>query len=201
VRVPRVCEHERVQRQVAALVVLGAALLSSGCGSGGAEPVIPPAAPPQAAELSWVERSPASGAALVFRVRRFAVTEGGWESDVEIDNHTDVAWALGANPVAVAQSFGIMLFATGDQDELEQRNRQGDLPGVRAARQFDPALPARLEPGASWRGVISAPGTLAAGRWVRVVFGPLVAVGDPPDGMPRRFVWITDHAHRLRATA
>jgi len=83
--------------------------------------------------------------------------------------------------------------------ELEQRNQNAELPGLRAARRFVPELPARLGPGASWRGTISAPGTLASGRWVRVVFGPLVAVGDPPDDMQRDFVWITDHAHRLRA--
>jgi hypothetical protein len=194
-----VCEHDRVQRPVAVLVALGAVLLAAGCSSGGAAPDIPGPAPPQAVELAWAERSPASGPGLVFRVRRFAVTEDGWEADVEIENLTDVAWSLGADPVAVAQSFGIMLFATGDTDELEQRNQNGDLPGLRAARQFDPALPLRLEPESSWRGTIAAPGTLAAGRWVRVVFGPLVAIGDPPDGMPRQFVWITDHTHRLRA--
>jgi len=152
-------------------------------------------------ELSWDERAPATGPALVFRVRRFAVTDDGWSSDVEIENRTGIPWLLGENPVAVSQSFGIMLFATGEMGELDQRNRNADLPGLRAAQRFDPALPARLDPGASWRGTISAPGTLAAGRWVRVVFGPLVAVGDPPGGMQRQFVWITDHTHRLRARA
>lgn len=188
-----------MQRPVAVLVVLGAALLMAGCSTDEVPPVIPSAAPPQAVELAWDERSPATGPALVFRVRRFAVTDDGWESDVEIENRTGIGWILGADPVAVEQSFGIMLFATGTMDELEQRNRNGALPGLRAARRFEPKLPGRLEPGASWRGTISAPGTLAAGRWVRVVFGPLVVVGDPPDGMPSRFVWITDHTHRLRA--
>jgi hypothetical protein len=194
-----VCEHERVQRHVAVLVALGAVLLAAGCGSDGTTPVIPPPAPPQAAELAWVERSPETGPALVFRVRRFAVTETGWTSDVEIENGTDIAWSLGENPVAVEQSFGIMLFATGEMGELEQRNQNAELPGLRAARRFVPELPARLRPGESWRGTISAPGSLASGRWVRVVFGPLVAVGDPPADMPNQFVWITDHAYRLRS--
>lgn len=190
-----------MQRLLAALVALGAVALAAGCSSADAPPVIPSAAPPQAVELAWEERSPATGPALVFRVRRFAVTAAGWESDVEIENRTQMSWGLGDNPVAVEQSFGIMLFATGDMDELEERNRNGNLPGLRAAQWFEPRLPGRLAPGASWRGTIAAPGTLAAGRWVRVVFGPLVAVGDPPNGMPDRFVWITDHAHRLRARA
>jgi hypothetical protein len=188
-----------VQRLVAVLVALGAVLLAAGCRSGAAPAIIPRAAPPQAVELAWNERSPATGPALVFRVRRFAVTDGGWESDVEIENRTGIPWVLGEDPVAVQQSFGIMLFATGEMGELDQRNRNSDLPGLRAAQRFDPALPARLGPGASWRGTISAPGTLAAGRWVRVAFGPLVAVGDPPDGMPTQFTWITDHTYRLRA--
>ncbi len=193
------CEHGDVQRPVAVLVALGTVLLAAGCSSGGPPPVIPSAAPPQAVELAWDERSPTTGPALVFRVRRFAVTDDGWESDVEIENRTGIPWSLGENPIAVEQSFGIMLFATGDMGELEQRNRNAELPGLRAARRFVPELPARLGLGASWRGTISAPGTLASGRWVRVVFGPLVAVGDPPDGMPSQFTWITDHAHRLRA--
>jgi hypothetical protein len=82
---------------------------------------------------------------------------------------------------------------------VEQRSDASDLPGLRPARTFDPQLAPRLAPGASWRGTISAPGNLAAGRYVRVVFGPLVAVGKPPEGVPARFVWITDHAYRLRA--
>jgi len=194
-----VCEHGRVQRPVAVLAALAAVLLAAGCGSDGSPPVIPSAAPPQAVELAWDERSPATGPALVFRVRRFAVTDSGWESDVEIENRTGIPWVLGEDPVAVEQSFGIMLFATGEMGELDQRNRNGELPGLRAAQRFQPELPARLQPGRSWRGTISAAGTLAAGRWVRVVFGPLVAVGDPPDGMPAQFTWITDHTYRLRA--
>ncbi|MCZ7588523.1 MAG: hypothetical protein M5U27_06625 [Gaiella sp.] len=188
-----------MQRPLAVLVALGAGALAVGCG---ASPVTPPpvvAAPPQAAELAWNERSPATGPHLVFRVRRFAVTAQGWEADVEVENRTTVTWELATDRVAVGQSFGIMLFATDELAELEERNRSGDLPGLRAAQSFVPELAATLTPGASWRGTISAHGNLAAGRYVRVVFGPLVADGSPPAGMPARFVWITDHAYRLRA--
>jgi hypothetical protein len=92
-----------------------------------------------------------------------------------------------------------MLFATGELGEVEQRSDASDLPGLRPAQKFVPALAPRLAPDASWRGTISAPGKLAANRYVRVVFGPLVAVGRPPKGMPARFVWITDHTYRLRS--
>jgi hypothetical protein len=189
-----------VPRHVLLAFSLVTAVLGAGCGSEPIETVPVAAAPPQTATLDWVERSPPAGPALVFRVFRFAVTGAGWEADVEVENATGVAWELGADPVGVEQSFGIMLFATGELDELERRNRDGDLPGLRPARSFEPRLPPRLAPGERWRGVVSAPGSLAAGRYVRVVFGPLVAVGDPPEGMPARFVWITDHAYRLRGT-
>jgi hypothetical protein len=186
-----------MQRPVAVLVALGALLLVSGCGSSGTAPPPAVAAPPQAAELAWKERTPETGPGLVFRVHRFAVTERGWEADVEVENRSGITWVLGEDPVAVGQSFGIMLFATGELGEVEQRSGDADLPGVRPARAFVPELASRLAPGASWRGQVSAPGKLAAGRFVRVVFGPLVAVGKPPNGVPARFVWITDHTYRL----
>ncbi len=185
-------------RPVSIVLVLAAVSLAAGCGS--SSPPAPPAAAatPQSAELDWEERSPETGPGLVFRVRRFAVTERGWEADVEVANRTGIPWEMGEDPVAVEQSFGIMLFATGELDEVERRSRDGDLPGLRTAQEFDPELPARLAAGSSWRGMISARGSLAAGRYVRVVFGPLIAVGDPPDEMPAQFVWITDNAYRLR---
>ena len=91
-----------------------------------------------------------------------------------------------------------MLFATGELDEVEQRGADGDLPGLRPARSFEPALPAELDRGDSWRGTVGADGALAAGRYVRVVFGPFVTEDEPPEGMPTQFFWITDHAYRLR---
>lgn len=189
-----------MQRLPAVLVTLSVVALAAGCVPAPGPPPSAVSAPPQAAELAWNERSPATGPQrLVFRVRRFAVTRNGWETDVEVENRTGITWVLGENPVAVDQSFGIMLFATGALGEVEQRNRNGDLPGLRAAQSFEPPLAARLVPGASWRGTVSARGSLAAGRFVRVVFGPLVAKGTPPSGMPAQFVWITDHAYLLRA--
>jgi hypothetical protein len=188
-----------VRRPLAAFALaLAAVLVASGCNSPSRETPPATAAPPQEATLNWVERSPETGPALVFRTRTFSVTDDGWRAELEIENTTPVAWELGEDPVAVGQSFGIMLFATNELDEVEQRGANGDLPGLRPARTFDPPLPAKLRPGASWRGTVGATGALAAGRYVRVVFGPLVAEDDPPEGMPGQFYWITDHAYRLR---
>ena len=54
-----------------------------------------------------------------------------------------------------------------------------------------------LEPRASWKGEISARGSLVAGSWARVVFGTLVAVGKPPEGLDETLIWITDETYQL----
>ncbi len=97
------------------------------------------------------------------------------------------------------RSFGVMLFSTGRIEELNQLNASNSLPAERPAVRFEPTLPAILEPGASWKGTISAPGSLAAGNWVRIVFGTLIAVGNPPEELGQTVVWITDRAYRLRS--
>jgi hypothetical protein len=174
------------------------ALLAAGCG-GDSAPLVPSkAASPQETTLDWDEQLPESGPALVFRVGRFAVTYDGWEADVAVENRTDIPWRLPGADNALPTSFGVMLFPTDDLDEVEARGRSGDLPGLRAADVYMPALPSRLAPGAAWRGTIAARGALAAGLYVRIVLGPFVAVGDTPDGMQATFSWITDHTYRLK---
>lgn len=177
--------------------LVGLALLAASCG---AETEAPPAvapAEPQRVTLDWVEPYPTTGPRLVFTTTSLEVTRDGWEARVSIENRTDITWELATDPVAVQQGFGLMLFETGELEELERRTRDGDMPGIRAAQEFTPPLAAVLDPGQSWEGRISAPGTLAAGRYARVVFGTLTAVGDPPEGLGARIVWITDHAYRL----
>jgi hypothetical protein len=182
---------------IGALVVAGALL--TGCGGDETPTPLPTeAAPPQAAELGWTEQLPKTGDALVFRVHRFVVKRDGWEADLEVENRTEIPWRLPGAVGAVPTSFGVMLFRTDELEEVERRSADGDLPGLREASTYRPRLPSRLAPGARWRGTIAAPGSLAAGLYVRFVLGPFVAVGDPPEGMERGFSWITDHAHRLK---
>jgi hypothetical protein len=186
------------RRWPAGVLLVVAAALATGCGGDEPPASLPTeAAPPQAAELDWDERFPESGAGFAFRVRRFAVTSTGWEADVEVENRTDVPWRLPGAANAVPTSFGVMLFRTDEVDEVEQRSANGDLPGLREAGTYTPALPTRLAPRAAWRGTIAARGSLAAGLYVRLVLGPFVADGDPPEGMEAAFSWITDHAYRL----
>jgi hypothetical protein len=166
----------------------------------GDEPDVQPsvAAGPQSASLGWRETYGVPGEEVVFTVDSIEVTEHGWNARVGIENSSSVGWELapGATPEG---SFGLQLFETGDKQELEDRNQNGTLPAVRAATRYQPKLPAILEPKASWKGTISAPGALVAGSWARVVFGTLLAVGKPTEGMEDVLVWITDSAYRLRA--
>ncbi len=155
------------------------------------------AATPQEAQLGWKERFRTGNHALEFGVERFEVVPDGWRAEISVGNETTTAFALGDPRATLDRQFGVMLFATGDRDELERLNARGALPTLRAATAYEPALPKVLEPGDSWSGTISAPGALVAGSWVRVVFGALVAVGKPPEGLPARVVWISDHAYRL----
>jgi hypothetical protein len=155
------------------------------------------AAGPQSAILGWRETYGSGSERLVFTVDELEVTTTGWAARVGIDNASSVGWELAPNATPDG-TFGLQLFETGDEDELERRNKDGTLPAVRAAERYEPELPKLLEPGAGWNGTISARGALAAGAFVRVVFGTLVAVGKPPEELDEMLIWITDHAYELK---
>jgi hypothetical protein len=197
----------RMRRGTAlSLVLLGAvfaALLFSSVAIRSQDRETPPAATtgaagPQTAALSWHETYGEAGQRLVFEVDRLQVLRDGWRAWVKLTNETPVAYRIGDPGSTVDHAFGLMLFATGDISELKRRNREGSLPSTRSATQYEPRLPRLLDPGATWQGTISAHGALAAGSWVRVVFGTLFAMGATDDSLDRVVVWITDHAYRLQ---
>jgi hypothetical protein len=158
----------------------------------------PARAQPQNVPLGWIEEYPGGGQpSLVFRVERLQVTEEGWLVELGLENETTAPWAIGDAETSVARRFGLMIFRTGDQRELDQRNRAGELPAVREATTYAPPLPRILEPGRSWAGVMTGTGALPAGTYVRVVLGAFTAVPEPPEGLDSPVTWITDHAHGL----
>ncbi len=202
----QVCEHLRGLSRSSLIVLLalgatvaGFVLASNAQRLRGDDSEVAPsvAAGPQKAELGWTETYGPSGEEVIFSVDAIEVTENGWKARIGIDNRTEVGWELapGATPEG---SFGLQLFETGDSKELDERNRRGTLPAVRAATDYAPELPRILEPGAKWEGTMSAHGALVAGSWARVVFGTLIAVGKPPEGLNELVVWITDHAYHLK---
>jgi hypothetical protein len=153
------------------------------------------AASPQVLKLDWRETLGPAGQRLEFGVSRFAVVRDGWRAHISVANDSDVAFDLDK----AQRSFGVMLFSSGKHDELTQRNDAGTLPAARPALRYDPPLPAVLDPKKTWSGTMSAQGALAAGSWVRIVFGPFAAIGRAPDAFSNGpLIWITDHAVRLR---
>ena len=181
------------------LLTLALALALAGCG---ASPEVRPrpeprAAAPQRVDLGWRETYPATGRErLVFLVDSLEVTRSGWTARIAVRNDTGVPYA--ARPAAAASRYGLMLFATSDQKELEDAASSGGLPPVREAERIDPVPPTTLAAGATWRATLSAPGSLPAGSHVRVVFGPLRTEREPPEGLEAEIVWITDRSQRLR---
>ena len=191
---------------VLALVALGIvlAVVASAGGCGRAQSTsetgvpTPARAQPQNVQLGWVEEYPGGGKpSLVFRVNRIQVTIAGWLVELDLENETSVPWAIGDAETSVARRFGLMIFRTGDQRELDQRNQAGELPAIREAVTFAPPLSRILEPGRSWTGVMTGTGALPAGTFVRVVLGAFTAVPEPPEGVESPVTWITDHAHAL----
>jgi hypothetical protein len=158
-----------------------------------------PAAGPQRKVLDWQEKFGPAGEELVFSVESLEVLPNGWRAQIGLENKTSIPYELTGGDATLDRTFGLMLFQTGELDELEEKNESGTLPAVRPALRFQPEPPAILQPGESWSGTISAPGALVADSWVRVVFGTLVSVGEPPDDLADRVVWITDRAYHLRA--
>lgn len=156
------------------------------------------AARPQTASLGWREMYGKTSQKLVFSVQSLHVLTDGWRARVSLENRTGTSFVVDDPKAPVNRFFGLMLFSSGEHEDLDRRNESGELPAVRHAARYEPSLPRILEPGRAWVGTISAPGALAAGSWVRVVFGALISVGRPPGDLDDYVVWITDHAHRLR---
>jgi hypothetical protein len=191
-----------MRRAVPAGVLLTLVLLAlTGCGAGDDPVPVAVRAGPQSAKLNWTEPWPAKQPALVFKVASFTVTPSGWSAQISVQNTSDIGWAVGGPRYEAELAFGVMLFPNDDQEEFQDRVRNNDLPAIREATSYVPALPAVIKAGQSWSGVISAPGALAAGLWVRIAFGPLRSVGEAPDGAVPVVQWFTDHAHRLDQVA
>ena len=180
-----------------AVMIALLAFATAGCASQAVTVPTTIRAPPQTARLDWKERYPSKNPALVFGVSRFTVTRDGWKADISVENTSDIAWIVSDPRVPSYREFGVLLFPNDDLKDLERRSRNGDIPGLRAATSYAPALPETIKPGETWRGTISAPGALAGGLWVRIAFGPFSADGKPPKGAQTPVVWFTDHAYQL----
>ena len=149
------------------------------------------AAGPQRATLGWREIAGEAGEQLVFSVESLEILSDGWKAKLSVENRSTTSYKVAST---LSRPFGLMVFSSGDYDDLMEQNESGTLPTVRPATGYAPRLPAVLEPGDSWTGTISAPGALVANGWVRVVFGALISVVEPRDVVS----WISDHTYQLR---
>lgn len=178
--------------------LLTAIVLLAGCGPAAPEPgpsALREPAEPQQATLGWRESYGDGARRLRFEVASLAVHEDGWTARIAIENATGIPFELGKRPLALR--LGLMLFADGRQETLDEANSAGALPPLREAVTIEPPPPAVLAPGARWESTLAAPGALADGSYVRVTFGTLVAVGDPPGEMQPTVIWITDRSYQL----
>ena len=116
------------------------------------------------------------GGRTVFRVQTLRIGRDGWSVDAAVFNRTkEPLRIVYAHEPTGHNDFGI---------------RAGDVPA--RARSFHPRVPILLEPGQGWSGTFSGRDGLVPGMVVRVQFGQFgTAHGD-------RFVWVTDHAYRVR---
>jgi hypothetical protein len=179
--------------------LLTAVFLFTGCGTAAREPAgvsaLREAAEPQEAALDWRESYGDGARRLRFEVASLAVRQDGWTAQIAIENSTGIPFELGKRPLTLR--FGLMLFADGRQETLDEANRAGELPPLREAVTIEPPPPDVLAPGERWESTLAAPGALADGSHVRVTFGTLVAVGEPPGEMMPTVIWITDRSYRL----
>jgi hypothetical protein len=120
---------------------------------------------------------------LSFHVTSLTIGTTGWSAHVSFGN-------LSKQTVKVGDQFGVAFFEDATSEDLSQ------AAALAPATTFSPARPTELKPGATWTGVISGTGTLAASRpslYARVVFGPLSGVA----GQTAPVYWITDHSKLL----
>jgi hypothetical protein len=152
----------------------GVAVLA-GCGSG----VTPPLAREQVAHVNWREVGDPHnllGGPLVVRVRTIRIGPRGWSVSGSVVNRTNEPLRIAyAHEPAGHNYFGI---------------RIGEAAGP--ALGFQPPVPILLRPGEGWSGTFSGPDALARGVLVRVQFGQFATINGA------RYVFVTDHAYRVR---
>ena len=202
------CEHGAMSRTtILVLVALGAALAGFAFSTAAKrlqddEPAAEAsvAARPQSASLDWRETHGTPGEQLVFSVDSLQVTPQ--RLACERGPREPILGRIRAGRSTGDLESLVRSHAVLDREDrgAERAQRQQRAPG-RAPRRALRAEPCRRSwsPTRRWKGTISAPGSLAAGNWVRIVFGTLVAVGNPPEELGENVVWITDRAYRLRS--
>ena len=118
--------------------------------------------------------------------------------DAALANRTGVALQVVRPHHLHAVEFGLDVFDTNTLGEVETRAARKALHTGALPERVVPPIAGVLQPGDRWAGSFSAPGRLARGKYVRVVFGRFVVPGGKvPSGIAARFFCTTDDAPRL----
>lgn len=179
-----------LMRHTAATVTSVAAALAAGLALAGGALAAPArsAAPAASAatsagasvvQLGWVEKMNRDAQTrLVFRFRTLTTTAKSWSATVEVTN-------TGTGAIAVQRTqFGLA--------EFDAATNYSQPTRVLRATALLPAPPARLAPGATWKGTLSGTGKPDERLYVRVVLGPFAS-----STSPQGFSWISDHARHV----
>jgi hypothetical protein len=181
------------RRLQALFLIVGLALLVSGCGSNGSGTI----ARPQTAKLNWHENCGTRANPIPITTQRLVVEKGIWRVALSFRNRTRVTLFITRPHFPDGTFFGLAPFRTSSWQEVLERAESGVGAEPRTiAEHFSPALPRRLAPGQGWSGEFSGPGGLPAGVPIRVVLGLFEAVAAPSEFF-EGFLCVSERVVRL----
>ncbi len=161
-------------------------------GCGGGETVR--FAEPQLLRPAVAELDGADGVGFQLEVRVLRLELSSWSVEASVVNRTGIAWRIGRPHVPGGTKFGLIVLATGEENEWREMVARGQVTPALIATRFVPELPDLLRPGQRWQGVFSGPGRLPAGSYVRFAFGRFTATEDPLRGLPWRLIAVTERS-------
>jgi hypothetical protein len=135
--------------------------------------------------LGWREQAKVATKPVIrFHVQALVTrTKGklaGWAVTAEVTNTSSKTLRIRAD------QFGLALFSNGKSTSARDAK-------LMPAAAFDPALPAVLGPGKTWRGTFAGLGIPPNGAYVRVLFGWFSGPAVGGTG----FNWLSDHVHHF----
>jgi hypothetical protein len=179
---------------VRAAVVLGLALVVTGCGSSSPQRW----ARPQSVRLGWHENCGTRARPLPVETRRLTVGERRWRVELSFRNETGITLGV-VRPHAPGETlFGLAPYRTTSLREVLRRAETSTAKPQTYADRFEPRQPRLLSPGERWSGSFSGLGRLPHGVPIRVVLGRFVITGEVPSGLVRMFLCVSRRYVRLR---
>jgi hypothetical protein len=169
------------------LFALALAATLIGCGSTATPP---PSSASRTIELNWHEITAGAGDRFVFEVDRLVLAPHRWSARVSFTNDSRATFVINRVHRPQGWMFGLVLSKTARVDPFQEAP-------VLIAALVEPTLPTIVRPGTTWTGTMTGFRALPKGAFVRVAFGRFMTTNAVPAQLPARFIWVTDHVHRL----